>query len=97
MIKAALVPAVVGKSVLSIEAREACLQAQEARMGFYPAVLKTANGKKYVTNGLRYFVDQEEVKGKELLPAAEPWRNGYDAYTYLTHDIKPMLVLAKMG
>ena len=58
---------------LSIEIREKAKNAEERRMGFYPTVLETNNGKKIVINGQSLFFRNGKIKGADLKLENESW------------------------
>ncbi|MFH0894150.1 MAG: hypothetical protein V2A54_06925 [Bacteroidota bacterium] len=76
------------------EVREKTKDAEEMRMGFYPTVLKTKDGKKVVVNGQSLFFKTEEIKGADLELANEFW-NQREKYIYEDKIENQILVIAK--
>ena len=58
---------------LSSEIRNEANKAEERRMGFYPTVLKTNDGKRIVVNGTSLFFNSNGIKGEQLILAKEDW------------------------
>jgi hypothetical protein len=80
---------------ISIEIRNKAEKAEEKRMGFYPTILKTKEGKKIALNGISLFFNSFKIKGSELEFANEEW-NHKEKYIYDTEDkSEKTIVLAK--
>ena len=79
---------------LSLALREACSRAEEVRMGFYPTIALGKAGQKVVINGHALFAEVYGQEACNLLPAHEPYRQGYPNYLFASSIQPATLVLA---
>jgi hypothetical protein len=79
---------------LSKEVREKAKNAEERRMGFYPTVLGTNNGKKVVIKGQSLFFRNGEIKGADLKLENESW-NHRAKYVYEDKIDEQVIIVSK--
>ena len=80
---------------ISAEIRNEAEKSEEKRMGFYPTVLKSKEGKKVVLNGVSIFFNSNNIKGSELKLAHEEW-NHREEYIYdINNKAEKTIVIAK--